>query len=83
MVINQTFELSMILDTDQFQRIFDNKVGYLKELDDEYLDPSLVAKGITIIYRDSRYKKKVRLLVNAGVVVNDRQADSEAGQAYW
>ena len=71
MVINQTFELSMILDTDQFQRIFDNKVGYLKELDDEYLDPSLVAKGITIIYRDSRYKKKVRLLVNAGVVVND------------
>ena len=71
MIINQTLELSMILDTDPFQRIFDNKVGYLQELDDEYLDPSLAAKGITIIYRDSRYKKKVRLLVNAGVVVND------------
>lgn len=71
MVINQTLELSMILDTDPFQRIFDNKVGYLKELDDEYLDTSLAAKGITIVYRDSRYKKKVRLLVNAGVVVND------------
>lgn len=71
MIINQTLELSMILDTDPFRRIFDNKVGYLKELDNEYLDPSLATKGITIIYRDSRYKKKVRVLINAGVVVDD------------
>lgn len=63
MVINQTFELSMILDTDQFQRIFDNKVGYLKELDDEYLDPSLVAKGITIITFEEKARKR-----GAGVV---------------
>ena len=61
----------MILDTDQFQRIFDNKVGYLKELDDEYLDTSLAAKGITIIYRNSRYKKKVRVLVNTAVIVDN------------
>lgn len=71
MVINQTFELSVVLDTVQFQRIFTTKASYLKELDDEYLDTSLAAKGITVIYRDSRYKKKVRLLVNAGVVVDD------------
>lgn len=71
MVINQTFELSMVLDTDQFQRLFNTKVGYLKEFDGEYLDTSLATKGITIIYRDSRYKKKVRLLINAGVVVDD------------
>lgn len=70
-VINQTFELSMILDTDLFQEVFTAKVGYLKALDDEYLDSSLVAKGITVIYRDSRYKKKVRVLVNAGVTVDD------------
>lgn len=61
----------MILDTDQFQRIFTSRNGYLKELDDEYLDTSLAAKGITVIYRDSRYKKKVRLLINTGVVVNN------------
>lgn len=72
MVINQIFELSMVLDTVQFQRIFTSGNGYLKELDDEYLDTSLAAKGITIIYRDSRYKKKVRLLINAGVVVDDQ-----------
>ena len=71
MFLNSTFELSMILDTDHFQRMFDNKIGYLKELDDEYLDTSLAAKGLTVIYRDSRYKKKVRVLVNTGVVVDD------------
>lgn len=71
MILNQTFELSMVLDTDKFQRIFNAKVGYLEELGDEYLDISLAAKGITAIYRDSRYKKKIRLIVNAGMVVDD------------
>ena len=71
MVISLTFELSMTLDTDHFQRIFNAKVGYLEELGGEYLDTSLAAKGITAIYRDSRYKKKIRLLVNTGMVVND------------
>ena len=40
MVLNQTFELSLILDTDPFQRIFTTKASYLKEveLDGEYID---------------------------------------------
>ena len=71
MVINQTLELSMILDTDLFQEVFTTKANYLKELDNEYLDSTLAAKGITVTYRDSRYKKKVRALVNAGMVVDD------------
>ena len=71
MILNQTFELSMILDSDRFQRLFNAKVDYLEEIDDEYLDTSLAAKGITAIYRDSRYKKKIRLLVNAGMVVDN------------
>ena len=71
MIINQTFELSVVLDTVQFQRIFTSRNGYLKELDGEYIDPTLAAKGITIIYRDSRYKKKVRILINTALIVND------------
>jgi len=71
MFLNHTFELSMILDAAPFHRIFNAKVGYLEELGGEYLDTSLAAKGITAIYRDSRYKKKIRLLVNTGMVVND------------
>ena len=70
MVINQLMELSMIVDTAPFHRIFNAKTSYLKELGDEYLDPSLAEKGITIIYRASKYKKKVRVLVNAGMVVD-------------
>ena len=61
----------MILDADHFQRLFNAKASYLKELDDEYLDTSLAAKGITIVYRDSRYKKKIRLLANTSLVVDD------------
>lgn len=71
MTISLTFELSMTLDTDHFQRIFTTKVGYMKELDNEYVDPSLAEKGITVIYRDSRYKKRIRLLVNTSLVVAD------------
>lgn len=71
MVLNQTFELSMILDADPFQRLFTTKADYLKELDNEYLDTSLASKGITVTYRDSRYKKKVRVLINAGLVVDN------------
>lgn len=73
MVLNHTFELSMILDTDPFQKIFTAKASYLKEVgpDDEYLDTSLAEKGITVIYRNSKYKKKVRVLINAGMVVDN------------
>ncbi len=72
MNINHIFELSLILDTKHFQRIFARACegSYLKEVDDEYIDTSLVEKGITVIHRDSRYKKKVRVLINAGVIVD-------------
>lgn len=73
MYINQTFELSMVLDADHFQTVFDRAYNSsnLKELDNEYLDTSSAAKGIIVFYRDSRYKKKVRILVNTSLVVDD------------
>ena len=58
MFLNHTFELSMILDSGPFQKIFTTKASYLKELGDEYLDTSLSVKGLTIIYRDSCYKRR-------------------------
>lgn len=61
----------MALGLRYMQKVFSTKVSYLKELDDEYLDTSLAAKGITVIYRDSRYKKKVRILINTALIVND------------
>lgn len=65
----------MTLNTNEFQRVFDNccnKSFCLEALDnDEYADHSLAAKGITVIFRDSQYKKKVRLLVNPCVMLDD------------
>ena len=94
MKLNPIFELSMVLDTEKFQKIFDmayNKTGYLKELDDEYLDTSLMEKGITVIYRDSQYKKRIRLLINLSLVVDDpsdtdkllRKLDKRIGKYFF
>ena len=82
MFLNHTFELSMILDSGPFQKIFTTKASYLKELGDEYIDTSLSVKGLTIIYRDSCYKKKVRVLVNAGIVV-DNPSTPTSCSASW
>ena len=74
MNINQIFELSKVLDTNHFQKIFKracNKGGYLLDEEDEYLNTSLAGKGITVIYRDSQYKKKVRLLIDTDLVIDD------------
>lgn len=74
MNINQTFELSLVLDADHFQRVLTmayNKSDQWNEVKDGCADLSMAPKGIRVVYRDSRYKKKVRILVNAALVVDD------------
>lgn len=72
MYINQIFELTMILDNEKFHKLLSRvhkKADYLEEEDEECIDLSLASKGITVKYRDSQYKKKVKLTINAGMVV--------------
>ncbi len=67
MNLNQILELSMVLDSEHFQKVFNNAYkgnDYMNEKGKEYIDQSLSSKGITVIYRDSQYKKKVRLIAN-------------------
>lgn len=74
MKLNQFFELSMVLDSDHFQRIFRmvyDRAGYLKENGNEYADTSLSSKGIIVVYRDSQYKKKIRLIINTHLLLDD------------
>lgn len=62
MYINQIFELSMVLDNDKFHKDLSRahkRTGCLEEKDGEYVDQSMEAKGMTVAYRDSQYKKKV------------------------
>lgn len=74
MILNLIFELSMTVDTDRFQEtlsIVCNKSNQVREVEDGYIDLSMTSMGITVIYRDSRYKKKVRILVNTSLIVDD------------
>lgn len=74
MKLNLVFEFSMTLNANEFQKIFDracSKSIRLEELEnDEYADHSLSEKGIIFIYRESQYKKKIRLIVNTHLLLN-------------
>ncbi len=61
---NCLFELSLILDSEKFYKLL-KKAEYATEYSasDDYVDASLAQKGIMVIYRDSQYKKKVKLMV--------------------
>ena len=69
MYINQIYELSMVLDNKKFHNILNyayKKADHLEEDDGEYVDQSMAAEGISVTYRDSQYKKKVKVSINTG-----------------
>ncbi len=73
MYINKIFELSAVLDNDKFQKVLNrayDKNDYLDENGKEYIDRSLESKGIVVTYRDSQYKKKVKLSVNSKLLLD-------------
>ena len=76
MQVNQTFELSMVLDNEKFHKVL-NTAGYLEKNDEGYVDQCFAAKGITVKYRDSQYKKKVSLIINTGLVLGSGQNDPD------
>ena len=74
MYVNQILELSMVLDNEHFQKVFArsyNGEDYIDEDSGEFIDHSLSSKGITVIYRDSQYKKKIRVIVNTYLLAED------------
>lgn len=80
MYINQIFELCMVLDNEKFQKVLNRaykKAGYLEDDEGEYIDRSLVHKGITVMYRDSQYKKKIRIIADAGPAFDCGVSDAD------
>lgn len=80
MYINQVFELSMVLDNERFQKVLNRvcrKNGYMEENEDGYIDQAMASKGITVIYRDSQYKKKVKLIIEPRSVLDSNVLDSD------
>lgn len=80
MYIYQIFELSMVLDNDKFQKVLSrayDQDDYLDENGREYIDRSLESKGIVVVYRDSQYQKKVKLIVNSRLLLDCNNPDSD------
>ena len=80
MYINQIFELSMVLDNDKFQKVLSrayDQADYLDENGKEYIDRSLESKGIVVTYRDSQYKKKVKMIVNSRLLLDCNNPDPD------
>ena len=80
MYINQIFKLTMVLDNEKFHKIFKracNKAGCQEGNENEYIDQSMASKGIVVKYRDSQYKKKVKVIANAKMVSDSGKVDTE------
>ena len=80
MYINRIFELSKLMDQERFQKIFDKvrkQSGCLERNGEEYIDHSLDVEGVTVIYRDTQYKKKIKILVNSGVMLGSNDMDPD------
>lgn len=74
MFINQIFELSMVVDKNKFHKVLTNacdRSDYIQKKGEEYIDQTLAQKGITVLYRDSQYKKKIRILLNLSSALED------------
>lgn len=78
MYINRNFELSMVLDDERFHQILSHVYRKSDRMEkEEYVDRSLEEKGIVVIYRDSQYKKKIKLIVNVERLLDSNNSDSD------
>ena len=80
MHINQMFEFSKSMDREKFHKVFKNtcrNADCIDKMGEEYIDRSLEEKGITAIYRNSQYKKEIRILVNSGMISGSNRTEQD------
>jgi len=78
MFLQCTFHLTLILDSEKFTKLFDSAYSRLEHVDESrYVDYELAFKGITILYQDRQYKKKIRLIVNPCQMLDSDKPDPE------
>lgn len=80
MSTNIIFELSIHLDSRIFSEIFRHVSDKLKQMSDsgdEFIDTSKISKGMLVRYRDSAYKKKITLIIDAIKMIGQSEMDSE------
>jgi hypothetical protein len=78
MFLNITFQVTCVIDSDKFSKLFDRVYSALEYVDEnKYADYMLASKGITVLYRDSQYKKKIKLIVNPCRLLDSDKPDPD------
>jgi len=80
MFTTQIYELTKILDNKEFKKVIESvssKTGFVCNQIDEYIDDSLGDKGILVIFRDSVYKKKIKVVINAAILCDFKEFSSD------
>jgi hypothetical protein len=78
MFLQSIFQLTVVIDSKKFIKIFDRAYSTLEHVDeDKYADYSLTSKGITVLYQDSQYKKKIKLMLNPCRLLDSSEIDTD------
>ena len=65
MFLQSVFELTLILDSNKFGKLFDHAYSDLVSFnEDKFADHTFTSRGFTVLYQDSQYKKKIKIIVN-------------------
>ena len=76
MYIQSIYELTLILDSNKFTKIFDRTYSDFECVDEDvFADHS--SDGITILYYDRQYKKKIKIIVNPCRLLDSDKPDPE------
>jgi len=73
-----TFHLTLVIESKKFTKLFDDAYSILEHVDENrYADYEFASNGITILYQDSQYKKKIKLIVNTCRLLDTNKPDPE------
>ena len=76
MYTNITFELTMLLDSEKFDELFNRPQNRLSHsAGNKFYDETMADKGILVTYHNKQYKKKVQLTVNTNVMLSGDEPD--------
>jgi len=78
MYIQSAFVLTLSIDSNKFTKIFDQAYSDLECFDENmYADRTFTSEGITVLYQDSQYKKKIKLIVNSCRLLDSDKPDPD------
>ena len=78
MYLQTIYVLALSIDSDKFSKIFDQTYSTFESIDENmYADYALASGGITVLYQDSQYKKKIKLVVNPCRLLDSDKPDPE------